>query len=285
MGKIGLILEGGGMKCAYGAGILDCFSEKSICFDYCIGVSAGSANAASFLAGQKERNLRFYTVHARDPRYLSIRNFLRTGEIFGLHYIYGEMTVSTGIDPVDFPAIAANPCEYEIVSTDAQTGKPVYFTKADLKQDDYTPIMASCAIPALCKPVPINDKLYYDGGISDAIPVRRAFDRGCDKVVVILSKPRDFVKQPEGHRSIYSRMLRKFPATIDALDHRHIMYRKCIADLKEYETAGKAFVFAPTKHMKMSTFSKDPKLERKLYDLGISDFQECYDALKKFLAE
>lgn len=66
--KIGLVVEGGGMKCAYSAGILDKFLDDHIQFDYCIGVSAGAANTLSYLAGQRGRNLRFYTEHlSRSP--------------------------------------------------------------------------------------------------------------------------------------------------------------------------------------------------------------------------
>ena len=83
--KTGLIVEGGGMKCAYSAGVLDVFLDENITFDYCIGVSAGAANSASFLAGQRERNMRYYTEHVQDPRYISVRSLLKTGSLFGLH--------------------------------------------------------------------------------------------------------------------------------------------------------------------------------------------------------
>lgn len=112
MGKTGLIVEGGGMKCAYSAGILDRFLDDKITFDYCIGVSAGAANTLSYLAGQRGRNLRFYTVHLDDPRYLSVRSLLRTGNLFGLEYIYGTLTNSDGADPIDYDAIMKNPAEF-----------------------------------------------------------------------------------------------------------------------------------------------------------------------------
>ena len=178
MSKIGLIVEGGGMKCAYSAGILDAFIDEDITFDYAIGVSAGSANVASFLAGQRGRNLRYYTDWIQDPGYFGIKSFIKTGNLFGLQHIYGDMTNSTGVDPIDFPALSANPTEYWIVATDAATGTPVYFPKSKMKQDDYRCIMASCALPAACKPIEIDGKRYYDGGVTDAIPVQRAMDDG-----------------------------------------------------------------------------------------------------------
>ena len=112
MGKIGLIVEGGGMKCAYSAGVLDAFLDAHINFDYVIAVSAGAANAASYLAGQRGRNLRFYTDWTHDPGYFGLKSYLKTGNLFGLHYIYADLTNSTGKDPLDFPALLANPTEY-----------------------------------------------------------------------------------------------------------------------------------------------------------------------------
>lgn len=100
------------MKCAYSAGILDRFLDDKITFDYCIGVSAGAANTLSYLAGQRGRNLRFYTVHLDDPRYLSVRSLLRTGNLFGLEYIYGTLTNSDGADPIDYDAIMKNPANF-----------------------------------------------------------------------------------------------------------------------------------------------------------------------------
>lgn len=281
--KIGLVVEGGGMKCAYGAGILDRLLDEKAAFDYCIGVSAGAANAASFLAGQRERNLRFYTIHVKDPHYISVRNYLHDGQVFGLQYIYGTMSNAGGIDPLDYDAVMANPCEYEIVATDAKTGRARYFNKSDLRRDDYTPIMASSALPVFCKPVEYGNRFYFDGGVSDSIPVRRAFEKGCDKIVVILSKPRSFRKEPEKHRRVYARKLKEYPGMVKAIDNRHIMYRREIALLKKAEGCGRAFVFAPPDSLKINTFTKDPEVEQHLYDLGIQDFNRQHYELLKFM--
>ena len=223
--KIGLVVEGGGMKCAYSAGILDKFLDDHIQFDYCIGVSAGAANTLSYLAGQRGRNLRFYTEHLSDPRYLSVRSLVHTGNLFGLQYIYGTLTNSDGADPLDYSAVMENPAEFYMPATDAVTGTATYFSKYDIVRDDYRTLMATCALPGFCRPVQVNHHYYYDGGVADSIPVQHALDDGCDKLVVILSNPRDFVKQPEAHRPIYKRMLHKYPKTIEGIDHRHINYQ------------------------------------------------------------
>ena len=283
MSKIGLVVEGGGMKCAYSAGVLDAFLDHQITFDYCIGVSAGSANTASFVAGQRGRNLRFYTDHIKEPGYFGLRSFLKTGNIFGLQYIYGTLTNSDGGDPLDFPAILASPAEYYAVATHAETGTPVYFSKEEMLLDDYRHIMASCALPAACRPVEIDGQHYYDGGVTDAIPVQKAMDDGCDKIVVILSKARDFVKTPEKMRFAYSKLCRKYPKTIEAIDNRHLMYQKCQARTFELEREGKAFVFAPSQQLKMGTYTMDKNIERQLYDLGMKDFETLREKLNIFL--
>lgn len=281
--KIGLVVEGGGMKCAYNAGILDVFLDHQITFDYCIGVSGGAGNVASFVAGQRGRNIRFFTEHIHSPQYFGVKSLLKTGNLFGLQYIYGDLTNSTGKDPLDFPAIMRNPAEYEVAATNAVTGEAEYFGKEDMKQDDYRPIMASSAIPAACLPVEINGVPYYDGGISDAIPVRRALEKGCDRIVVILSKQRDYVRKPQGMRFLYSTLCRKYPKIIEDIDRRHITYRENLQEVFDLEKEGKAFVFAPSEHVKVGTYSMDEKTERILYDLGVKDFSDQEEALKRFI--
>lgn len=173
--------------------------------------------------------------------------------------------------------------EYWLVATDAQTGKPTYFSKKDMHKDDYRHVMASCAIPAVCRPVEINGRFYYDGGVSDSIPVQKAMDDGCDKLVVILTKPYDFVKEPEKDRFIYKRLCRKYPKIIEALDHRHIMYKACQDKMFALEKSGKAFVFAPEHVLGGGTYSMDAKEEEAIYEMGIKDFYAQKEKLKAFM--
>lgn len=285
MGRIGLVVEGGGMKCAYSAGILDRFLDEGITFDYCVGVSAGVANAASYLAGQRGRNLRFYTDHIHEPGYMGFGNFLKTGNLFGLGYIYGTLTNSDGADPLDFPALMANPTEYELVATNARLGAPRYFDKSELKQDDYRIIMGSCALPGACRPVMIDGDPYYDGGVTDSIPIARALHKKCDRLVIITSKPRDFVKMPENYRAAYSILCCRWPKFVRCIDRRHIMYRREQKLMYELEKQGKAFVFAPSRHLPVGTFALDENENRAMYDLAVSDFDGRREELADFISK
>lgn len=282
--KIGLVVEGGGMKCAYNAGILDAFLDERITFDYCIGVSAGSGNLASYLAGQKERNLRFFTQHIHSSNYFGLKSLLKTGDLFGLKYIYGELTCAKGKDPLDFDAFMKTPTEYEAVVTNALTGKTEYFGREMVKRDDYRLVMASSAIPVVCHPVELNGVPYFDGGLTDAIPVRRALEQGCDKLVVILSKNRDYVRRPQGMRGLYRRVCRKYPNIVDAIERRHLVYNENMRDVFSLEREGVAFVFAASEPIHVGTYSIKEDAERELYDLGLRDFAAGKGDLMAFLS-
>jgi len=283
--KLGLIVEGGGMKCSYSAGVLDVFLDENINFDYTMGVSAGAANVASFLGRQKNRNRRFYCIHSRDPRYIGIKSLLHTGNLFGLDYIYSDLTNETGMDPLDFDEVMKNPAEMVFPATNAITGKVRYFTKSDMHKNDYTAIKATCALPVLAKPISIDGQLYYDGGVGDSIPIKKAFADGCDKVVIILSKPKGYRMKPQGHRFFYTMWLHKFPRTIWNLNHRHEKYNRTMEFVEKMEKEGKVFLFNPSGDIKMSTYTTDPMTMEKLYGNGIKDGRERLAALKEFLNE
>lgn len=272
------------MKCAYNAGILDAFLDEKITFDYCIGVSAGSGNLASYLAGQRGRNLRFFTDHIHSSNYFGLKSLMKTGDLFGLEYIYGQLTRKDGKDPLDFSALMKNPAEYEVVVTNALTGRPEYYGRKMMKQDDYRLIMASSAIPVVCHPVELNGVPYFDGGLTDAIPARRALEQGCEKLVVILSKNRDYVRKPQSMHALYSRVCHKYPNIVKAIDCRHMIYNENMKDVFSLERAGTAFVFAASEPIHVGTYSIKEDAERELYSLGLRDFAAQKERLLAFLS-
>lgn len=282
--SIGLVVEGGGMKCAYNAGILDAFLTEHISFDYCVGVSAGSGNLASYLAGQKKRNLRFFTEHIHSSSYFGVKSLLRTGDLFGLKYIYGDLTRADGRDPLDFSAFMKNPARYQAVVTNALTGKAEYFGREMMHQDDYRLLMASSAIPVVCHPVFLNGIPYFDGGLTDAIPVRHALAQGCVKLVVILSKNRGFVLKPQRMRPLYRRACHAYPHIVEAIDRRHLLYNENLRQVYDLEKQGVAFVFAASEPLQVGTYSFREKDEQALYELGLRDFAARKKELQEFLS-
>ena len=281
--KTGLVVEGGGMKCAYSSGVLDVFMEDGITFDYVNGVSAGCACAASFLAGQRERNRRFYSIHSMSKKYAGIENLIKTGSFFGLDYIYSTLTNEDGADPLDFDAMEANPAEFEVVATDAETGHAVYFDKKDMRKNDYAEIKASCSLPVMSRPQVVSGREYFDGGVSDSLPIQRAWEKGVRRAVVIFSKPEGFIKQPEGHRVIYTLALRKYPAIIYRLNHRHEFYNRQITKIRQMRDEGKVLTFSPRADIEVSTYKVDQDVMEELYANGREDAGRRVDELKEFL--
>ena len=186
---LGIIDVGGGMRGIYTAGIYDYLLDHQITFDYCLGVSAGSANLMSYLALQRGRNKRFYVDYADRREYMSLSNLLKKGSYLDMDYIYSTLSDSRGEDPVDYDAFSASPSQYVVVATDARTGLPHYFTRTDVKRDDYAIVKASCCLPIACKPYWVDGVPYFDGGVADPVPYRRALADGCSKLVVPSCRP------------------------------------------------------------------------------------------------
>ena len=276
--KTGIIDVGGGMRDSYGAGIYDWCLDNGVSFDYCIGVSAGSANLSSFLAGQRGRNLKFYTDYDLRDECMSMKNFVRTRNFVDLDYIYGEMTNSYGECPLDFEAVVANPAEFKIVVTDALSGKPHYFDKSDMSQDDYGAIKASSCVPGANKPYYVQGTRFYDGGISDPIPVKKCFEDGCEKAVLILTRPRDFERSPKKDRLITNLIRSKYPNAAKAMSMRAAVYNSQLRLAKEYEKQGKLLILAPDDIGGMKTLTKDRDMIEALYYKGYKDaeaIREC----------
>ncbi len=281
MSKIGLVVEGGGMRGVYGCGVLDAFLENSISFPYGIGVSAGAANLCSFLAEQAGRNYRFYTTYAFDERYMGLKNFFTTGSFFGMDFIYSELTEV--IDPIDYDTLLRPEKEYYIVAADAVTGENKYFTREDLAKHRGEILKASSALPAICKPVEIDGKMYFDGGVTDPIPAARALADGCDKIVAVLTRPRGYVKKAEHGKKIYSEILKDYPAIIKAMNERHLVYNSTLEQLQKLEKEGKALLFCPENTEGVNLITRNKESLVTLYNDGKVEAENRLDEIREFM--
>lgn len=269
--KIGVVDVGGGCRGVYAAGVFDYFMDNNITFDLGIGVSAGSANIASFVAKQRGRNYKFYTEYALRPEYMSIRNFIKNRSFVGLDYVYGTLTNDDGEYPIDYETFIHNPMEFYAVATNAETGNAHYFQKKKMKRNHYDAFKASSAIPFVCPPYIIDGIPFYDGALSDPVPIEKAFQWGCDKVVLILTLPIDTIRDSKQDSFLAQRIKRKFPNSANKLEHRADLYNSMIARAKEYEKMGKLLIIAPEDTCGVSTLSKNPNDLIRLYDKGYHD--------------
>ena len=267
----GIIDVGGGMRGVFTAGVYDYLLDHGVFFEYALGVSAGSANLMSYLAGQRGRSKRFYVNYSGRREYMSLGNLLRKGSYLDLDYIYSTLTNDGGEDPVDYDVFAARPGQYVVAATNAETGTCRFFTKADLPRNCYDVIKASCALPIACKPYRVDGVPYFDGGVADPVPYQKALDDGCSRMVVLLTRPRDFVRPPQKHMAAARRSLRAYPKALEALERRHIRYNEEVAAVKALEREGKALLLAPADIEGMSTLRVNELAMERLYGYGYQD--------------
>lgn len=277
--KLVIVDVGGGFRGIYAAAVLDTCLELGIHFDLCIGVSAGSANLASYMAGQKGRNKIFYTEYGMRKEYAGMGNFLKKGSYLDLDYIYGTLSDSDGEYPLDYRAILSNSAEFLTVSTEAETGRAKYFDKSYLQQDNYDIFKASSAIPFVCKPYEIGGIAYYDGALADPVPIQKAFDMGCDRVVLLLTLPLDTKRSQEQDIKLAKRIRRKYPIAADRLEQRALRYMDDINYARRCELTGKLLIVAPDDTCGVSTLCREPEALLRLYDKGRQDGRRILDFL------
>ena len=274
--KLGIVDVGGGYRGIYAAGVLDYCLDAGITFDLGIGVSAGSANLGSFVAGQKRRNFKFYTEYGARKEYAGIGNFLRKKTFIDLDYVYDTLSHTGGEYPLDYAAFTANPMDYWVVATDAETGEARYFSKEDIHRDSYDVLKASCAIPFVCHPYTVAGREYFDGGLSDPVPIRKAFSLGCDKVVLLLTWPVEIPHTPEMDIRM-SRLIRlHYPNAAKVLLNRAEVYNASIALAQEYAKEGKVLIVAPDDTCGVTTLTRDRSEEnhehfKRFYEKGYMD--------------
>ena len=263
-----IIDVGGGFRAIFGAGVLDRCLEEGIAFDHCYGVSAGSANLTSFLAHQHGRTHTFYTQYAFRKEYASVNSFIHNHNFANLDYVYGTLSNHDGENPLDYEAFAANPAQFTVVACDARDGSTKYFTKDDMHYDDYDVLKASSAVPVACQPYVIDGVPYFDGGIADPVPVQKAIDDGCDRIVLVLTRPKDVIR--EQHKDVApARILRRsHPEAAERLLERYTTYNTEVAVAKQYEAEGKVLILAPEELYGLSTLSKTYEGLERMYRAG-----------------
>lgn len=242
---VGIIDVGGANRAVFADGVLDSLLDQGITADYFIGVSAGAANGASYIAGQKGRNLDFYSKYNLSSRSIGILAWLKTkGSFIDLDYIYGTLSNSSGRKPLDYEAMMKSQAQFKIVATDVETAEPVYFDKSVLKQDDYRAICASSCDPEACKPYQYNGKYYFDGYVSDPLPVERALSDGCEKLIILLTLPKDHMRSSRSFEAKAAK-LKKYPAIAEKIARGAEIYNRELQICLDLEKEGRALLLYP----------------------------------------
>ena len=277
--KTGLVLEGGAMRGMYTAGVLDSFLDHDVQVDGILGVSAGACFGCNLFSKQRGRVLRYNKRFMGDPRNVSLRSLLTTGDIINREFAY--YTIPTQYDVFDEAAFEAHGGEYWVVVTNVETGEAEYMQMHHLLED-IEMMRASASMPFCSRMVEIGGKKYLDGGIADSIPVRRAMTMGFDKVIVVLTQPLSYRKKPMNPAMIKA-YYRKYPNLCRTLLERHERYNAQTEEVRRLEEEGKIFVIRPEEALHIRRLEKDPTELERVHGLGFRGSEESMTALKAYL--
>lgn len=275
----GLVLEGGGVRGIYTAGVLDVMMEEGLTFDGVIGVSAGAIHGCSYLSGQKGRSIRYYRKYVSDPRFMSLQSWIKTGDIVGVDFCYHELPDK--LDVYDNEAFLRCGVPFYATCTNVETGEAEHIRITDMRRQ-IDALRASASLPYFSRIVEIGGKKYLDGGCSDSVPVEAFQAMGYGRNVVVLTQPADYRKKPE-YRLLPKLVYRQYPAFVKTLEQRHIRYNAMVERIQALEKTGSIFVIRPEKELSIGRLESDPEKVQQVYDTGRADAVKRMAQLKAWL--
>lgn len=276
--KTGLVLEGGAMRGIYTAGVLDVFMEQGIAFDGVIGVSAGVIHGCSYVSGQHGRSIRYYLKYMKNPRFLSFRSLLRTGNLVETEFCYHE--IPEKLDVFDYDAFEKSAMDFYATCTNVETGKAEYIHMDSMREIDYA--RASASMPLVSQIVEVGGMKLLDGGVADSIPLQAFCSMGYEKNVVVLTRPAGYRKKPS-NMALARRVYRKYPAFLDAMENRYLHYNQTLEMIEERERKGEIVVIRPSRDPDIGRMEKKPEKVSEVYQLGCQDAWKKTEKVKAFL--
>ena len=278
--KIGLVLEGGGMRGLFSAGVLDALLElKELSVNGIVGVSSGALFGVNYVSKQKERAVRYNKKYADDKRYMGLYSWITTGNAVNKDFAFYELPYK--LDVFDNETFKKAETDFYVVMTNVESGKPEYVLIEDaFAQMEY--LRATSALPFASKIIEINGKKYLDGGISDSIPIDFCESLGYDKIIAVLTRPEGTYKEDK-LGFLYKLVYRKYPNLVKSLLNMATDYEKVLAKIKDLENKGKIFVVRPPEVLKIGRLEKNRDKIQKVYDIGLNTGLKELDNIVKYL--
>ena len=280
--KIGLVLEGGGMRGLFSAGVLDTLLDlKELNVNGIVAVSSGALFGVNYVSKQKERAVRYNKKYADDKRYMGLYSWITTGNAVNKDFAYYELPFK--LDVFDNEKFKEADTDFYVVMTDVESGKPEYVLIEDaFAQMEY--LRATSALPFASKIIEINGKKYLDGGISDSIPIDFCENLGYDKIIAVLTRPEGTYKEDK-LGFLYKLVYRKYPNLVNSLLNMATDYEKVLTKIKDLENKGKIFVVRPPEVLKIGRLEKDRNKIQKVYDTGLNTGLKELENILKYLNE
>ena len=278
--KVGLVLEGGGMRALFTAGVLDALLDvKELDVDGIVGVSAGALFGANYVSRQKERAIRYNKKYARDKRYMGLHSWITTGNAVNKEFAFYELPFK--LDVFDQEKFKESKIDFYVVMTNVENGKSEYVLIKDIfEQMEY--LRATSALPFASKIIEINGKKYLDGGISDSIPIDYCQSLGYDKIILILTRPENSYKEDKLN-FLYKLVYRKYPNLVERLINMGKDYEVVLKKIKDLENENKIFVIRPPEVLKIGRLEKNEDKIQNVYDIGLNTGIKEIDNLLNYL--
>lgn len=276
-----LVLEGGAKRGIYTAGVLDVLLENGIKADCVIGVSAGAIHGCSYVSEQAGRSIRYYIKYNDDYRFMSIRSWLKTGNVVDEQFAYHELPEK--LDPFDNVAFMKSKSKFYVVCTNAETGKPEYIHCKDMFKDiDF--LRASASLPFFSHIVETGGMKLLDGGTTDGIPLKKAISMGYDKIIVVQTRIEGYRKTPSRIMNFFANLkYRKYPNLIEAIKTRYLNYNSTLDYIDEMVDQDKILRIRPSRYVKISRMEPNVEIVKQMYELGREDATHALEDIKKFL--
>ncbi|WP_339121263.1 patatin family protein [Fusobacterium nucleatum] len=278
--KVGLVLEGGGMRALFTAGVLDALLDvKELNIDGIVGVSAGALFGVNYVSEQKERAIRYNKKYARDKRYMGFYSWITTGNAVNEDFAFYEIPFK--LDVFDQEKFKESKIDFYVVMTNIENGQAEYVLIKDVfEQMEY--LRATSALPFASKIIEINGKKYLDGGISDSIPIDYCESLGYDKIILILTRSENNYKDDKLN-FLYKLVYRKYPNLVERLINMGKDYEIVLKKIKDLENKNKIFVIRPPKVLKIGRLEKNEDKIQNVYDIGLSAGKKEINNLFEYL--
>lgn len=282
MEKVAMVLEGGGLRGLFTAGVLDILMENNIKVDSIIGVSAGALFGANYFSKQKGRALRYNKKYLGDKRYISKRSLLLTGNLVNKDFAYYKITKE--LEPFDNKTFIKNNKDYYVTVTNIDTGLPEYIKITNVIEQ-LEAFRATSAMPFASKIIKIDNKKYLDGGISDSIPLDKCISLGYKKIIVVLTQPLNYKKKPINKKQMNLIKLKyhKYPKLIDVMKNRYLNYNNTLEKIIDMENKKDIFVIRPSRKINIPITINNKDKAQEVYDMGVNDCNKIISNLKKYL--
>lgn len=264
------------------AGVTDVMMENGIRFDGLIGVSAGATFGCNYKSEQPGRALRYNINFKDDPRYMSWRSFLKTGDLVGAEFSYHVLP--NQLDIFDYETFRRNPMEFHVVCTDAETGEPVYKQLDDMTDEGLDWIRASASMPIVSRPVQLEGRKLLDGGIVNSIPLKHFQEIGYERNIVVLTQPKGFFKKRTKLMPLFHLTMRKYPAIIQAMGRRHLMYNEQLRYLAQEERKGNILLIHPDDTLPIGRTEQNEKKMHQVYQMGRAAAEKKLSEITGFLS-